>query len=253
MIKAMISLPDSKRGGPYVSHLRIINSCLSSEIVFTPFSVPRISRIWRHSYRYYLANLIEKTKPDIIIFHGLEMVGFSLSVIIRSVIRQRIPILVAIHGSSSELVHSSKLKRRFDYFLEKRTLKNCSGAFAVSEYASQIRVVSESDKCLGVVYNLPDSVDRPRFARSQERISLGFAEKDFVVASSGRIVAEKGYDELLSIILSKKYPDNVRFLIIGDGDYLSTMKKEIALQGIQNTVFVGFVENIGDYLSASDA
>lgn len=76
----------------------------------------------------------------------------------------------------------------------------------------------------------------------------------FVLAYVGRIVREKGLDTVLMALT--KLPTNVRFLIVGDGDYDEKLKNTAVHLGVESRmVWIGKValEEVAKYLQISDA
>ncbi|MCB1693818.1 MAG: glycosyltransferase family 4 protein [Pseudomonadales bacterium] len=59
----------------------------------------------------------------------------------------------------------------------------------------------------------------------------------FVIVSGGRVVAEKGFGEMLEAFteLAKQVPD-IRWVICGDGDYAESLVRSVRKKGIENKV-----------------
>jgi 1,2-diacylglycerol 3-alpha-glucosyltransferase len=108
---------------------------------------------------------------------------------------------------------------------------------------------------------LPSPVDTDVFkpnAKDGARIrkELGFSSKTKLVLSVGRVVKEKNYDFILRAAQKMRDPD-VRFLIVGKGPYLDTLKKEAQRMGIFEKVhFTGYIltkPQLVSYYNAADA
>ena len=89
------------------------------------------------------------------------------------------------------------------------------------------------------------------------RKEIGFTESDFIVALFGRIEASKGQDVLIKAISKlSQQGHQVKALIVGhamEDSYLSVMKENVKKSGLeQNIKFMGFVENIQDWMQACD-
>jgi glycosyltransferase involved in cell wall biosynthesis len=84
---------------------------------------------------------------------------------------------------------------------------------------------------------------------------LNLSNKDFIITFVGRIVKDKGVNELVSVFnnLSKKY-NNVKLLLIGDykneSDPISQMSQEI-IENNKSIIYLEFQEDISEYLSIS--
>ena len=81
-------------------------------------------------------------------------------------------------------------------------------------------------------------------------------KKDFVITFVGRIVKDKGINELIEafINLSKKY-NNLKLLLVGDyEEHLNPIKNEnkILIDSLDSIVTVGFQNDIRDFLSITD-
>ena len=81
-------------------------------------------------------------------------------------------------------------------------------------------------------------------------------KKDFVITFVGRIVKDKGINELIEafINLSKKY-NNLKLLLVGDyEEHLNPIKKEnkILIDSLDSIITVGFQNDIRDFFSITD-
>lgn len=117
---------------------------------------------------------------------------------------------------------------------------------------------------------IPNGVNLKRFrtARNREERSalrsvLGVADKHRVITALGSVIPRKGSDFLLEawIRLARKFPEAHLFFVgpVFDmnhselGDFRRRIDALVAASGAADRVhFVGFVENVEDYLRASD-
>lgn len=81
-------------------------------------------------------------------------------------------------------------------------------------------------------------------------------KKDFVITFVGRIVKDKGINELIEafVALSKKY-NNLKLLLVGDyEEHLNPIKNEnkILIDSLDSIITVGFQNDIRDFLSITD-
>lgn len=81
-------------------------------------------------------------------------------------------------------------------------------------------------------------------------------KKDFVITFVGRIVKDKGINELIEAFanLSKKY-NNLKLLLVGDyEEHLNPIKNEnkILIDSLDSIITVGFQNDIRDFLSITD-
>ena len=85
---------------------------------------------------------------------------------------------------------------------------------------------------------------------------FGFSKENFILLFLGRISLEKNIDMIIDILptLIKKH-DNIRFLVVGAGPYLETIKEKVTSKNIAHYVgFTGKVEHkhIDDYFALAD-
>ncbi|WP_164469652.1 glycosyltransferase family 4 protein [Aliarcobacter cryaerophilus] len=96
------------------------------------------------------------------------------------------------------------------------------------------------------------TLDEQEFIRDKFKID----KKDFVITFVGRIVKDKGINELIEafINLSKKH-NNLKLLLVGDyEEHLNPIKKEnkILIDSLDSIITVGFQSDIRDFLSITD-
>ena len=124
-------------------------------------------------------------------------------------------------------------------------------------------VTSMSSKSVGVIGNgSVNGVDTEYFKDklSQEekievRQSLGFIQNDFIITFVGRIVKDKGINELINVFekLSQKYAD-IKLLLIGDykneTDPISAQSMQI-IEENSSIKYLEFQEDVGAFMSIS--
>jgi len=105
---------------------------------------------------------------------------------------------------------------------------------------------------------IENGVDLARFRRAavsnEFRKSLGVSEADRVVAIVGRLSPEKGHEILLKAAaqISQRMKD-VKFLIVGDGPLMASLKAEAAKLNLSNNViFAGIRQDMPSIYSLSD-
>lgn len=96
------------------------------------------------------------------------------------------------------------------------------------------------------------TLDEKEFIKDKFKID----KKDFVITFVGRIVKDKGINELIEafINLSKKY-NNLKLLLVGDyEEHLNPIKNEnkILIDSLDSIITVGFQNDIRDFLSITD-
>lgn len=115
----------------------------------------------------------------------------------------------------------------------------------------------------GEIEIIPNGVDVEKFQitnsklQTGERIKirgeLGLEEKDIVLVTSSRLVKKNGVGDVIEALT--KLPENIKFLILGEGYLEESLKlKAKSLKVSNRVIFVGLVshENIPKYLKACD-
>lgn len=138
------------------------------------------------------------------------------------------------------------------------------------KYSKKIIVVSESSKIdLIENYKLSENklilVENPYdiykiIEQSKEKVELNFSNEYFHICSIGRMVKLKGFDKAIKILSFCKYKNNIRYYLIGDGEYLENLKAIVKSYGMENNViFLGnqsnpfkYLKNMDLFLSLSD-
>ena len=255
MIKVMITFREGgENGGPYISHRRIMESRLKNKYEFIPLYIPKGHLgICNLNVIKKLRDQIKANKPDIVHFTGLELVGwYGMLACKLANIKNTV---MVIRGSTSEAIAFNKnpLKSWVINIIEYITLRNVACAYGVSKYVGTIpRVKKYCRNYKGHIYNLAD-FNENTIASTDIRSEFGFNESDIIIVSTGRIIKEKGYETLKNIIILGEWSDNVKFLIVGDGDYLSAMMTEIGESAMADrVVFAGYRQDIDNILCQSD-
>jgi glycosyltransferase involved in cell wall biosynthesis len=253
--KIMISFTEGgENGGPYISHKRIMESSLKDKYEFIPLIIPkgRIG-VFNISLLRKLRKDILKANPDIVHFTGLQLTGFHVALACKLVGIQNT--ILAIRGSSLEAINFPGWKKRIVNILEISTLKLSRVCYGVSEYVcSWERVQNHSNWCYGHIYNIPSDKKRDEvYSNSYFREEIDAKFDDILIVSTGRITREKGFEVLLNVIKNMNIPDDVKFVIAGEGEFFDTFKNEIEQNNLTDTVFLlGYRNDIDSILQSSD-
>jgi len=238
-----------ENGGPYVSHKRIMESKLQEKYDIRPLYFPE-GRMGLFCPKYVkeVRKAIGEMNPDIVQIPGLQLLGFHMMV---AALLEKKKTIMVVHGSSREAQGFSKIKKFILMLLEEFSLYHATKIYTVSEYVSGWDVLKKyKKKCYGTIYNLSQKKDyEPQNIREQ----LGINKDDLVIVSTGRIVKEKGYDNLLFVIRELHLDSHAKFIIAGEGDYLNEMKEKIKLWHLEKQVFfLGYRNDIENVLDAAN-
>jgi glycosyltransferase involved in cell wall biosynthesis len=124
----------------------------------------------------------------------------------------------------------------FSYF-EKFNFKNSSAAIAGNREAAEVLRAKGFEKD---IFEIPQfGVDPDRFKKmndAEARERVGIKNGDFVIGYMGRMIKEKGIDNLLDALT--ELPVNVKLLLIGSGPYKSKILERANHPGIKGRVMM---------------
>lgn len=251
MPKILITLrKDGKNGGPFNSHMRILQSGLQSKYELKPVWIPKPRELMRRKGMNALVSKIKEEAPDLVQLTGLQLEGFF---VMRACKKAKVKTILAVHGSSMEALTVGALKKGILRFLERYTVKKADYVFGVSDYVSNWSVCRCAKHSVETIYNMYNINQYNGAADIKLREKLGLKPTDVVVASTGRIVKDKGFDVFWEVIQSIGHTDSIKYLIAGDGAFFSEWENDIKLKGYDKEVFLlGYQENVVPLLDAAD-
>jgi len=241
-------------GGPFTSATRTMESGLKEKYDFKPIlykkemgsgiSIKRIKD---------LKAQIKEINPDIVHYTGLQLSGFHMAVACKLAgVKHTV---VTVRGFSGDVIFFSKVKKMIlTYFLEPITLLLSKRVIGVSNYVvgrKMIRLFAKRKR--QAIYNFPPPEITPTDPSNSLRKELNIKDTDLIIVSVARITRDKGYQVLEKAM--QDFPDmsDVKFVIVGDGDYLETMKEGLKKKVEEKKVFfLGFRRDVMNILNASD-
>lgn len=236
-----------ENGGPYLSHSRIMNSSLKEKYDMKPLMVPRSRVLLNPRGMRAFVNTIKQQAPDLVVVTGLQLEGFLL---VKACRKAGVKCLLAVHGSSTEVMEISRAVKFLFAKMEIATVKKADAVFAVSDYVSGWKCLRHAKKHYGTVYNIPSfGNDTGNDLKSE----FGFEQDDIVIVSTGRINCEKGYDILWQAIQKLGRKEHVKYLIAGNGTYREEWLSEIREKGFEDqVVLAGYRSDIDAVLNTAD-
>jgi glycosyltransferase involved in cell wall biosynthesis len=243
----------AKGGGPTTSVEQIMNSKLKQEFEFkTIFYKKELGRGISIKRIKDLTKQIREINPDIVHFSGLQLMGFHIAVAcLLAGVKRRI---VTVHGFSGDALDLGFLKKIIvSYLLESFTLLVSNRVIAVSDFVhSSKKIKFFASKKSTRIYNIPPKAEVPNTVEKLRK-EFNFGNEDILVISVARITKDKGYHILEKAILKSKEIENLKFIIVGDGDYNSIMKKHLNIQ-IQNQQvhLLGYRNDVASLLKMAD-
>ncbi len=241
---------NGQNGGPFVSHKRIMeNEYLKERYSFEILWFPRARRFLNPFFFFRFVRRIRRARPALVHVVGLQLEGYFLTLACRFA---GVRSVLAVHGSMAEARDIGRLRKRLLVFLEKISLRRASCAFGVSDYVSGWKICKKNKRFFGTVYNLSGTIEGTD-APSTIRKELGIPESDVVIASTGRITRDKGFDTLCEIARRFRDRPDVRFVVAGDGAYREEFASEIAKTEQEKQVFLlGYRSDVDNLLKGSD-
>lgn len=214
-----------KTGGPNVSVSRIMNSGLNEKFDFIPLNQNRApgGKLNIGLIRE-LRDQIKNKKPDIVHVSGLQSAGFHCAMAAKLAGCKHI--LVSIRGFSGDAINFPASKRWvFNNIVEPLTLKIADKVHGISKYTVEQPMVKKYAKGKAIhIYNLPPIVNND-VVLNDIRDELDLYKDDVLVSTVGRITVDKGFYELAGAIKQLKDIPNLKFIIVGDGNYSNTFAK----------------------------
>ena len=244
---------DGAGGGPYTCTLRLVESELNQNYEFIIINYDNTLGKWISIKRILnLRNQILKAQPDIVHYTGLQLSGFHMAV--ACLLAGKRKTIVSVHGFSGEAIYFNKIKKFFVTFLfEPLTLLLSSKVVGVSQYVhSRPLIKTFARNKSNFIYNLPplpNKLCEPLKLREK----YNWNNNEIIIVTVARITKDKGYEVLTDAILKFESLETIRFVIVGDGEYLEEMK--VRLQEYTKTkqvIFLGYQKNVQSILNESD-
>ena len=170
----------------------------------------------------------------------------------------KVPVFTTIHNNdewkkSTSLFHRIlRLYNRFTINQYKRV-----HLLFVSESSRKYNIKYEKlrPEKLKTIHNFIDFEPQKKSSGGISRAALGFADGDFVLCNVGRLAPEKAQIDLISAmgLIAAEGFDDIKCLILGQGDLKQELSEQIARLGLDNQVILtGAVSNVYDYFDVSN-
>lgn len=208
---------------------------------------------------FKLLIFLYKTKPDMVYTFTPKagLLGMLASFILR--VPNRIHNVVGM-----PLMEAKGLKKRLLRLIEKITYSLSTNLLCNSFGLKKYMETNLTNRNVKVIAKGSiNGVDGDFFLNNKTneeqnkiRKKLEIDEDDVVLTFVGRIVKDKGINELIEAFISlKKYHTKIKLLLVGDyEEHLNPIKKENfdLINSDKDIIFVGFKNDIREYLSISD-
>jgi glycosyltransferase involved in cell wall biosynthesis len=203
---------------------------------------------------------IMENDPDIIHIHHIKPL---ISLFMNPFRKYQVPILFTMHGLH---IHKYEfrinflkiLKFRLRFLMERYFLKKANTVIAVSR--EDCEFMQKKYQLNNVIY-LTNGVDFTHIKRTDSdrkslRLKLKLPLDDMIFLTVSRFNFQKGYDILIraiSLIKETLKSQKVRFILVGDGEEMTTVRKLGEDLGVSQWIdFLGERRDIFDLITASD-
>ncbi|MDE4541581.1 glycosyltransferase family 4 protein [Thermoanaerobacterium sp. R66] len=195
-----------------------------------------------------LRAIIDDFRPHIIHFHGAKasLVGRLAS------LGYNLKIAVTVHNFPN-YKNMNKIKKYFYLTINKYLNKKTDAVVAVS-YALKNAIVDEesipSDK-VRIVYN---GIDVPQFIKEPLKLreKYDIASDTLIIGCVARLIPSKGVQDLIESLNILRGKVKAFVFIAGDGPYMEHLKDMARDLKLDNVEFLGFIEDIFNFLSSID-
>lgn len=243
-------------GGVSVEFRALKQSTLADRYEFVPLILQDLHKgINLRDIRYYYQK-IRAERPDIVQIRGANIDG--LNAVIAAKLVGHTKSMYCIHGLPSDNVYTRPWKKWiFRWIIELMGFVLADGISCVYEQCGKRENFKLfRKKMLPFVYNrMPDysAVDREA-ERCAFRQAYGIGDDEIVALFCGRMSREKGLDYYADAmqLFEKRWPRNLRFVMVGDGDYLSAFRRRLPAGIRERVVYTGSMQNVVPALAAAD-
>lgn len=240
-------------GGPIGALTRLTKSRLAEEYEFVPMHQEHAAGGVDVFLLRQWARMLRDVQPDLVHVRGLGNEGFHGVLAAKLAGCPRV--LVSVHGTQRDLSGQASLRRSVVVkVLEPATLALATHVATVCHYAAARPFVQRHRaKLVGPLVNGVTIEPGDNAARQALRASFGLRHGDVAVASVGRLVWEKGHDDLASALTLA--PTQVRertvLLVVGDGPDSGAIEERYQRTGVR-TRMLGRRLDVPDILGAAD-
>jgi glycosyltransferase involved in cell wall biosynthesis len=205
-----------------------------------------------------LMRTMRSERPDIVHTHAAK--GGTLGRLAALLVSRRAVLVHTFHGHSLSR-YFLPLQARVYAFIERILARRTQALIAVSEEVRDELVelgVAPADRIevVRLGFDLsnfnPEEDERAR-RRAKLREELGVAEQERVVTLIARLVPIKRVDRFLRVARMLGAEENVRFVVVGDGELREELRHSQAARSLgDRLIWMGFRRDVADVCFASD-
>ncbi|APH16307.1 glycosyl transferases group 1 family protein [Clostridium sporogenes] len=195
---------------------------------------------------------IKNNNIDIVNFHGAK--AFFTHYFVNK--KLNIPTVATVHSNYKEDFLNNKLKYYLFTPLSVKGIKSFNNHICVSNY---IKDILNKDKIESKKFVVNNGIDLNYYkdkvkTNTNLRKKLNIEQKDFVYIMIARMHPIKNHNLLIEAFykLKQEYK-NIKLLLLGNGVEEAKLKEKVDKLNLNsNIIFLGFKENIEDYIEIAD-
>ena len=204
------------------------------------FSKLYIFRLW-----YYLI----KSEADVLHSHIHSQI---ISQILAAILSGK-KMIWTIHGEYSLSILTIFFLRALDFILSDKKFRYIADSISALHSTLPFTVKNlKPDNIIPTGINLKPYLQE--YDQSLIREKYNIKDDTILIGSTGRIVWEKGYDQLLSLLENYDFGEKIFYILVaGDGSLRNKFIKRIEKNKLESHItFIGNIKNIPEFLSALD-
>ena len=243
MKKKKIILHDQQYiiGGPKAVLNGIVNSYLNEKYDFVRLVQPEscgLNPFKAFAFILKYRKKINEENADAIYICGLQYVGFLMTIAARlSNVKK---VCLSVHGSEWDTPNRTFRKWLLMHVVEPLEVRLAHSVFTVCEAAQRsigALKYAKNRRNAGVVYNTFPDYDYDAIQKGKLREELDLSEDKIVVVTVGRVVKEKGHQNIIEAIKLNK-DNRFVYVIVGDGPYIDVYRKQCNKEIVDKKVFL---------------
>jgi glycosyltransferase involved in cell wall biosynthesis len=216
-----------------------------AKVLIVPRRLPKLDPLWTLA----MARAFRREEVDVV--HG-HLFGDSLHGYFACRLSGRLPMVMTLHNSTD--ARSALQLRGYRWLLGARTLPIACAEFVRHSFLAQAGAPAQGIRT--IANGIPDRVAGVDAADLRRRLlrEHSFPDDALVLATLGRLTAQKAYDHLLRALARVDAALPWRLLLFGDGEQRLQLEALAVELGLQERVrCVGFRADAADCLAACDA
>ena len=233
------------------------NNIIIHHLPFTFYPKPHVPYRLDKLNRYFFSKLfffrlwyyLIKSEADILHAHIHSQI---ISQILAAVLSGK-KMIWTIHGEYSLSILTIFFLRALDFILSDKKFRYIADSISALHSTLPFTVKNlKPDNIIPTGINLKPYLQE--YNQSLIREKYNIKDDTILIGSTGRIVWQKGYDQLLSLLENYDFGEKIFYILVaGDGSLRNKFIKRIEKNKLESHItFIGNIKNIPEFLSALD-